>query len=194
MSGRAGGRAGRAGLRRGSVYRLKMAVCVALFCGPRARRWWARAGRFSAGSRTRVRGRPGVGGVPPAAHGSAPLRAPRPLGPILGLAQGRLQLPGLARRGGPGPRGQRAGGGWSRTSARAAGCLVRRFSVGDECQAFHRGGLRSPPETESAAGLFNNSPLFYLRGNRLARNCPGNRCTFQGGGGAGVCTLLRLGF
>lgn len=128
VSGRTGGRAGRAGLRRGSVYRLKMAVCVALFCGPRARRWRARAGRFSAGSRTRVRGRPGVGGVPPRCPRSAPLRAPRPLGPILGLAQGRPQLPGLARRGRPEPAG--AASGWRVETNLGTGGLPRATLLG----------------------------------------------------------------
>lgn len=133
----------------GGLFTASRWPCVWLCSVGRARgRWRARAGRFSAESRTRARGRTGVGGDPPspAAHGSASLRAPWPPGSVLGLAQGRPQLPGLARRGGPGPRGPRAGGGWSRTSAQAGRLgLVRSFSRGDECQAFHRGGLRSPP-------------------------------------------------
>ncbi|XP_050011715.1 far upstream element-binding protein 2-like [Alexandromys fortis] len=133
-------------------------------------------------------GREPHAGPRPAWRGGRPPPPPLPTGrprcelrglwaPSSGSPRAARNFPALRGGGGPGSRGQRAGGGWSRTSARA-GCLVRRFSVGDECQAFHRGGLRSPPETESATGLFNNSPRFYLRGNRLARNRPGNRCTF----------------
>lgn len=127
----------------------------------------------------------------PAAHRSASLRAPWPPGSVLGRAQGRPQLPGLARRGGPGPRGQRAGGGWSRTSARAGRLgLVRRFSRGDKYQAFHRGGLRSPPEPESAScdqvaqtGLFNNSPRFTCVIIASPETVPGTGALFKAGVG-----------
>lgn len=110
-AGRRGGRAA-GGLRRGSVYRLKMAV------------WLCSAGRAAPAGRGRGRGRgpvlrgcaAGRGAPPPpgcspnAARGvglaasPAGLRAPASASP-----RGRLQLPGLARRGRPGARGAAAG-------------------------------------------------------------------------------------
>lgn len=105
---RAGGRAA-GGLRRGSVYRLKMAV------------WLCSVGRAAAAGRggspvvpePHARVRP-TGALLP--RGSASLRAPRPRpGPPATSRPGRAvtQLTG--------PSGQRPGGGWSRSSPRCPG-------------------------------------------------------------------------
>lgn len=90
MSGRAGARGARAYA--GGLFTASRWPCVWLCSVGRARgRWRARAGRFSAGSRTRARGRPGVGGVP------SPPRCP----PV-GLAASSVAS-GLRPRARPGP-------------------------------------------------------------------------------------------
>lgn len=94
VSGRAGGRAGRAGLRRGSVYRLKMAVCVALFCGPRA--------RAMAGPGRTLLGREPHAGPRPTWRGGRPLSPPP-----LPTGRPRCELRGLRAPSSGAPRAAR---------------------------------------------------------------------------------------